>query len=58
MICDPCKEAADAATWTKGRYVFPLEQRHDPAICRDAAIQPHGCACAHGQRNATEGNGT
>jgi hypothetical protein len=42
VICPPCKEAADA--FTDGN-----PPPHDPAICRDAAIQPHGCACQHGR---------
>lgn len=35
MICPPCAEAADTAP------------THPAEICRDAAVQPHGCGCQH-----------
>jgi hypothetical protein len=38
MICTPCARAADNA---------PTGLGHHPEICRDFAIQPAGCACAH-----------
>lgn len=38
-ICPPCAAAADASTRLRGG--------HHPEICRDAAIQPHGCPCQH-----------
>lgn len=43
MICPP---SADAADMDVRLDVPPV---HDPAICRDRDIQPHGCTCAHGQ---------
>ena len=59
QICPPCREAADADVQRRASLPdWPV--KHDPAICRDAAVQPHGCACQHGrnggQRAATEGN--
>lgn len=36
MVCEPCAEAAD-----KG------PGGHSAEICRDNAIQPHGCPCGH-----------
>jgi hypothetical protein len=51
MICPPCARAAD--TYTATRADFPHlvvnANEHDPTICRDHHIQPHGCACRHGQ---------
>lgn len=38
MICLPCQGAADAEDGLV----------HDPGVCEDAGIQPHGCTCQHG----------
>lgn len=54
-MCPPCCRAADEGTETASVIVTgdgtPIRtvrgRGHDPAICRDAAIQPHGCPCAH-----------
>lgn len=51
MICPPCAREADADQQQRTNLPdWPIA--HDPAICRDAAIQPHGCTCQHGQRQA------
>ena len=47
QICPPCAEAADLHAYLE------VPAWHDPEICRDHAIQPHGCACAHGQTHQT-----
>lgn len=52
MICPACAEAVDKQkaempSWEIELLGGPL---HGPRICRDHAIQPHGCTCQHGQR--------
>jgi hypothetical protein len=58
MICPPCAKAADEpapefahANAARADHSLPplTVPHHDPTICRDQAIQPHGCACQHGQ---------
>lgn len=49
MICTPCAQAADAEA-AENRSATGDENRpkgHSPKLCRDAAIQPSGCGCAH-----------
>lgn len=46
MICPPCAEAADM----DAQLGVPVS--HDPTICRDHDIQPHGCPCEHGSHLA------
>jgi hypothetical protein len=51
VICPPCKTAADVAVdldLLSAETLQPV-RRHDPSVCRDAAIQPNGCGCQHGQ---------
>lgn len=59
MICKPCRDAADVMSAEQFALMGTLlpgdpmvygkrHDGHDPAICRDHAIQPHGCCCAHG----------
>lgn len=48
-ICPPCKTFVDDEV---ARVCRALPARmpvfgHRPEICRDAAIQPHGCPCQH-----------
>lgn len=53
MICPPCADAADgrSADLLLVAIGHPLAElidfAHDPAICRDHAVQPAGCPCAH-----------
>lgn len=42
MICDPCAKAAAADRSGGG-----IRIGHLPETCRDFAVQPAGCACAH-----------
>lgn len=74
MICRACAQAAGPragtahATTSGGTEQISTSTTahwHDPAVCIDAGrtpadIQLHGtkCTCQHGQRGATEGNGT
>lgn len=50
MICQPCARSADVAATVEKLFDQGdgYAHAHDPAICRDRDIQPHGCACAHG----------
>lgn len=45
MICPPCAKAADDPF---------VDHVHPAEICRDAAIQPHGCPCQHGRPRTAE----
>jgi hypothetical protein len=52
-ICPPCARAADAEQGRLRRADDAgvadeiTATGHDPAICRDHAIQSAGCGCAH-----------
>lgn len=48
MMCPPCSNAADASTRLRQHNPGPPIP-HDPEVCRDHGIQPHGCPCQHGQ---------
>lgn len=51
MICQPCAEEADYVTRIaelEPAHPQPVPRSHLPQICRDAAIQGHGCTCQHG----------
>jgi hypothetical protein len=42
-MCPGCQAAADQALVD----TMGLSADHDPAVCRDLAIQPYGCPCQH-----------
>jgi hypothetical protein len=46
-ICRPCSQAADDEQATVEIDPAFTPAGHPPEICRDHAIQPHGCPCAH-----------
>ncbi|HZB28959.1 MAG TPA: hypothetical protein VE465_02215 [Streptosporangiaceae bacterium] len=47
LICPPCREAADIEQAILLRRLPAAPLGHDPATCRDHAIQPGGCPCQH-----------
>lgn len=56
MICPPCATTADGLRQYAISHGMPdADISHRPDICRDHALQPHGCTCQHGQRG-TERN--
>lgn len=49
MICPPCSGEADLI-----QQLGIEPNAHDPAICRDAALNGHGCPCEHGHIHLPE----
>lgn len=47
MICPPCALAADLGLTTHITPDGVERPGHNPAACRDHAVQPHGCPCQH-----------
>ena len=52
MICPPCADAADIAASVLARHPDLGPNGHPVSVCRDAALQPHGCTCQHGGERA------